>query len=81
VCRRSAGLHEYMGLLRFRARPITPAERHPPRKPHDAGVRMSMNETVYLFALSAPDMLEPLIGDRFEIVAETRPSESEERPS
>jgi hypothetical protein len=39
-----------------------------------------MNETVYLFALSVPDLLEALVAEQ-EASPDTRPSESEEQPS
>ena len=69
-------------LLIFRARPITPAERHSPKsKPRNAGVRMSMNETVYLFALSVPDLLEALVADQDASSQDTRTQASQERPS
>ena len=41
---------------------------------------MSMNETVYLFALSVPDLLEALVAAQ-NPSPDTRPSESEEQPS
>jgi hypothetical protein len=37
---------------------------------------MSMNETVYLFALSVPDLLEALVADRDRFTTDTRPQES-----
>jgi hypothetical protein len=36
---------------------------------------MSMNETVYLFALSVPDLLEALVADQDRVAAATRPQE------
>jgi hypothetical protein len=51
---------------------------------------MSMNETVYLFALSVPDLLEALVADQDRATADTRPPEpvslgrasrAEDRPS
>ena len=36
---------------------------------------MSMNETVYLFALSVPDLLEALVADQDRIAADTHPQE------
>ena len=36
---------------------------------------MSMNETVYLFALSVPDLLEALVADQDRIAAAARPQE------
>jgi hypothetical protein len=51
---------------------------------------MSMNETVYLFALSVPDLLEALVADQDRVASATRPQEpvslrrasrAEERPS
>jgi hypothetical protein len=69
-------------LMLFRARPISPAERHPPnRKPRVAGVRMEMNETVYLFALSVPALLEALVADQNPPLKDTRAQEPEKRPS
>ena len=75
------GFARVYGPIALSCKTDNPCGEAPPKKASHAGVRMSMNETVYLFALSVPDMLEPLISDRSETAAETRPSESEERPS
>jgi len=40
---------------------------------------MSMNETVYLFALSVPELLEALVNDQTARSRETQQPESEER--
>lgn len=40
-----------------------------------------MNETVYLFALSVPDLLEALVADHDRPAVETRPQDPEERQS
>jgi len=42
---------------------------------------MSMNETVYLFALSVPDLLEALVNDQAARSREARQPEPEEQPS
>jgi hypothetical protein len=51
---------------------------------------MSMNETVYLFALSVPDLLEALVAVQDRFARDTRPQEpvslgralrAEDRPS
>jgi hypothetical protein len=42
---------------------------------------MSMNETVYLFALSVPDLLEALVIDQAARSTDARHPEPEERPS
>ena len=83
MCRRSAGLNEYRGLLRFRARPITPCGGALPQEASSGcgRVRMSMNETVYLFALSVPDLLEALVNDQAARSREARQPEPEEQPS
>jgi hypothetical protein len=36
---------------------------------------MSMNETVYLFALSVPDLLEALVANQDRSTTDTRPHE------
>jgi len=38
---------------------------------------MSMNETVYLFALSVPDLLEALVANQDRSIIDTRPDEPE----
>lgn len=70
---------EYIGLLRFRARPITPCGEALPLKQasNNPGVQMSMNETVYLFALSVPDLLEALVANQDRSIIDTRPDEPE----
>ena len=42
---------------------------------------MEMNETVYLFALSVPALLEALVADQNAPLKDTRGQEPEERPS
>jgi hypothetical protein len=42
---------------------------------------MEMNETVYLFALSVPALLEALVADQTAPLKDTRAPETEERPS
>jgi len=56
-------------------------EAPPHRKPRVAGVRMQMNETVYLFALSVPALLEALVADQNASSQDTRTQASQERPS
>jgi hypothetical protein len=41
--------------------PITPREKSAQRRPN------TMNETVYLFALSLPDLLDRIVADRDEV--------------
>lgn len=66
----------------FRARPITSPERHSPKKKaSDAGVHMPMNETVYLFALSVPALLEALVAQQPGPTKEIRPSDVAGRAS
>jgi hypothetical protein len=38
---------------------------------------MSMNETVYLFALSVPDLLEALVANQDRSITDARPDEPE----
>jgi hypothetical protein len=42
---------------------------------------MEMNETVYLFALSVPALLEALVADQNPPLKDTRAQEPEKRPS
>jgi hypothetical protein len=40
-----------------------------------------MNETVYLFALSVPDLLAALVADQANAARHTRPAEPQKRSS
>lgn len=53
----------------------------PQRKPQHVGVRMSMNETVYLFALSVPALLEALVARQAGPSRDARPQDDTERSS
>ena len=66
--------------MRFRARPITPCGEALAQESLGPRARAtSMNETVYLFALSVPELLEVLVTGQAAPSRETPQPEPEER--